>query len=119
MITKVFGPPGSGKTTYLLGITEQELGNGTLPMNIGYFAFTRKAATEARDRAIQKFPHLNAETDFPWFRTLHSLAYHCLGVGHKDMMMPADYAVFARECGLNISTSVDDTVVHTDNPILN
>lgn len=88
MITKVFGPPGSGKTTFLLGITEQELGNGTLPMNIGYFAFTRKAATEARDRAIQKFPHLNAETDFPWFRTLHSLAYHCLGVGHKDMMTP-------------------------------
>lgn len=119
MITKVFGPPGSGKTTYLLGITEQELGNGTLPMNIGYFAFTRKAATEARDRAIQKFPHLNAETDFPWFRTLHSLAYHCLGVGHKDMMTPADYAIFAKECGLNISTSIDDAVVHTDNPILN
>ena len=119
MITKVFGPPGSGKTTFLLGITEQELGNGTLPMNIGYFAFTRKAATEARDRAIQKFPHLNAETDFPWFRTLHSLAYHCLGVGHKDMMTPADYTVFAKECGLEINTLVDDAVVHADNPILN
>ena len=119
MITKVFGPPGSGKTTHLLNITEQELSGGTLPMNIGYFAFTRKAATEARDRAIQKFPHLNAETDFPWFRTLHSLAYHCLGVGHKDMMTPADYTVFARECGLDISTMVDDSVVHADNPILN
>jgi len=119
MITKVFGPPGSGKTTYLLDITEQELGNGTLPMNIGYFAFTRKAATEARDRAIQKFPHLNAETDFPWFRTLHSLAYHCLGVGHKDMMTPADYAIFAKECGLEIRTTIEDAVAHADHPILN
>jgi hypothetical protein len=27
-------------------------------MDIGYFAFTRKAATEARDRAVQKFPIL-------------------------------------------------------------
>jgi len=119
MLTKVFGPPGSGKTTHLLNITEQELSGGTLPMNIGYFAFTRKAATEARDRAIQKFPHLNAETDFPWFRTLHSLAYHCLGVGHKDMMTPSDYAIFAKECGLEISTSVEDAVVHADHPILN
>ena len=82
----MFGPPGSGKTTFLLSIVEQELASGTNPMDMGYFAFTRKAATEARDRAIQKFPHLNAKTDFPWFRTLHSLAYHCLGVSNKDLM---------------------------------
>jgi superfamily I DNA/RNA helicase len=55
-ITKVFGPPGSGKTTFLLSIVEQELESGVHPMKIGYFAFTKKAATEARDRAIQKFP---------------------------------------------------------------
>ena len=80
MITKVFGPPGSGKTTHLLDVVEEELSAGTSSMDIGYFAFTRKAANEARDRAVQKFPHLDAKKDFPWFRTLHSLAYHCLGV---------------------------------------
>jgi superfamily I DNA/RNA helicase len=48
--TKVFGPPGSGKTTYLLGVVEQELERGILPIDMGYFAFTRKAATEARER---------------------------------------------------------------------
>jgi superfamily I DNA/RNA helicase len=51
IVNKIFGPPGSGKTTYLLNLVEQELTNGTAPNQIGYFAFTRKAATEAKDRA--------------------------------------------------------------------
>jgi superfamily I DNA/RNA helicase len=92
MLTKVFGPPGSGKTTFLLDVVEKELANNTLSSQIGYFSFTRKAAGEARGRAIQKFPNLNAETDFPWFRTLHSLAYHCLGAGAKDLMSAEDYS---------------------------
>ena len=58
--TKVFGPPGSGKTTYLLSIVETELQLGVHPTKIGYFAFTKKAANEARDRAIEKFQHLNS-----------------------------------------------------------
>lgn len=122
MITKVFGPPGSGKTTFLLSIVEQELAAGTNPMDMGYFAFTRKAATESRDRAVQKFPHLNAKTDFPWFRTLHSLAYHCLGVSNKDLMSGTDFAVFAKETGLKVSVSVEtgeDFIVQADNAILN
>jgi superfamily I DNA/RNA helicase len=56
MLTKVFGPPGSGKTTFLLDIVEKELANNTLSSQIGYFSFTRKAAGEARDRAIQEVP---------------------------------------------------------------
>jgi len=91
-------------------------------MDIGYFAFTRKAATEARDRAVQKFPHLDAKVDFPWFRTLHSLAYHCLGVGNDDLMSGSDYAVFAKETGLTVDTSVEtgeEFIVKADNAILN
>jgi DNA helicase II / ATP-dependent DNA helicase PcrA len=95
-ITKVFGPPGSGKTTFLLSMVEHRAGRQNVhPMKIGYFAFTKKAATEARDRAIQKFPNLNPETDFPFFRTLHSLAYRCLGISTKDMMSPDHYKEFA------------------------
>jgi superfamily I DNA/RNA helicase len=99
-IRKIFGPPGSGKTTFLLNIVEQELGDGISSLNIGYFSFTRKAANEARDRAITKFPSLNPDLDFPWFRTLHSLAYRCLGIGTKDMMSPEDYKAFAKEAGI-------------------
>ena len=61
MITKVFGPPGSGKTTFLLDVVEKELADNTLSSQIGYFSFTRKAAGEDRDKSIQKLLVLNAE----------------------------------------------------------
>lgn len=120
-VTKVFGPPGSGKTTYLLNVVDGELREDTHPTKIGYFAFTRKAATEAKDRAIEKFPELNGDLDFPWFKTLHSLAYHCLGAGRKDMMQAENFAEFAVETGLDIQVSSgnEDFVVNADNPILN
>jgi len=119
--TKVFGPPGSGKTTFLLSIVETELAGDVHPMKIGYFAFTKKAATEARDRAILKFPHLNPDTDFPFFRTLHSLAYRCLGIGTKDMMSPEHYREFAKEAGIELAVESGDEefAVKVDHPILN
>ena len=119
--TKVFGPPGSGKTTFLLSIVETELAGDVHPMKIGYFAFTKKAATEARDRAILKFPNLNPDTDFPFFRTLHSLAYRCLGITTKDMMSPEHYREFALEAGIELAVESGDEefAVKADNPILN
>lgn len=120
-VRKVFGPPGSGKTTFLLNVVELELNSGVPPQKIGYFAFTRKAANEAKERAIEKFPHLNAEIDFPWFRTLHSLAFRCLGVTSKDIMKPEHYHEFAKQAGLEVAvdTGEEDFVIRTDNPILN
>ena len=119
--TKVFGPPGSGKTTFLLSIVQTELAGGVRPMEIGYFAFTKKAATEARDRAIEKFPALNPDTDFPFFRTLHSLAYRCLGISTKDMMSTEHYREFALEAGIELAIESGDEefAVKVDNPILN
>jgi len=120
-IHKIFGPPGSGKTTYLLNLVERELESGVPARSIGYFAFTRKAANEARDRAIAKFNELNAETDFPYFRTLHSLAYRCLRVSNNEIMKPEHYREFARIAGLDMSVSSgeEEFIVQTDNPILN
>lgn len=120
-ITKVFGPPGAGKTTYLLSVVQEELAAEVHPTQIGYFAFTRKAATEARDRAIRKFPALNPDLDFPWFRTLHSLAYRCLGITNKDMMGPEHYAEFAKEAGieLGIEQGEEEFAVKATHPVLN
>jgi DNA helicase II / ATP-dependent DNA helicase PcrA len=120
-IHKIFGPPGCGKTTYLLNVVDKELEADVSSARIGYFSFTRKAANEARDRAIQKFPQLNAKTDFPYFRTLHSLAFQCLNVRSGDIMQAEHFEEFAVQAGIQIDLSNDPELdlVKPDNPILN
>ena len=54
MKTIVLGPPGTGKTWTLLNKVQDYLKN-TDPDKIGYFAFTKKAANEAKGRAMDKF----------------------------------------------------------------
>ena len=51
---KVVGPPGTGKTRRLLNEVHKYVQKGTPLDEIGYFAFTRKAAGEARDRFLAK-----------------------------------------------------------------
>ena len=100
---------------------DRELSNGVSPLHIGYFSFTRKAANEARDRAVEKFPALNPKTDFPYFRTLHSLAFRCLSVKADMIMQPEHYREFAAQAGIEINVTSEDDVdlAKADNPILN
>ena len=69
----ILGPPGTGKTSTLLGLIEDELEKGTAPDRIGFFTFTKKAVNEGKERAILRFDLSNR--DLPFFRTLHSLAF--------------------------------------------
>ena len=71
MKTIVLGPPGTGKTHTLLNKVQDYLKNVD-PDKIGYFAFTKKAANEAKARAMDKFNY--TEDDWPYFRTLHSVS---------------------------------------------
>ena len=81
MKTIVLGPPGTGKTTTQLNKVDDYL-KQTDPDKVGYFAFTQKAAYEARDRAMEKFNY--TEDDLPYFRTLHSFCFNILGLKKEN-----------------------------------
>ena len=85
----VLGPPGTGKTTRLINLVEQYLTSGVPPDRIGYFAFTRRAAEEAIDRACTQFNL--SKKELPYFRTLHSLAFLRAGLTHSQVMTPEKY----------------------------
>ena len=100
MKTIVLGPPGTGKTTTLLNKVDSYL-KETDPDRIGYFAFTQKAAYEARDRAMDKFNY--SEDDLPYFRTLHSLAFQKLGLKKDQVMQPRHYKDLGKKLGFPVA----------------
>ena len=79
----IFGPPGTGKTTRLLNIVEQELRIGVPPDRIAYLAFTRKAAQEAVQRACTKFKLVQLRCiSSTWVQYCTAARlYGCIGTG--------------------------------------
>ena len=90
----VLGPPGTGKTTYLLNTVEKLFDSGIGPHELAYVAFTKKAATEALTRAITKFDY--AEDSYTYFRTIHSLCYFWQGLTKADILDRKDLRAFSK-----------------------
>jgi len=98
---KVVGPPGTGKTDTLLDTVKDYVSKGTPLDQIGYFAFTRKAAGEARDRYLEDRPDLKKK-DIKYFRTLHSLAFRRLNLKEENVMQEEHYQVIGGQAGVRI-----------------
>ena len=61
---RLFGPPGTGKTTTLLNLVDKALADGVPSTQIAFFAFTRKAATEAKELSqANNMLHVQSGTD--------------------------------------------------------
>tara|TARA_R110000744_G_scaffold13321_4_gene38845 strand:+ start:3772 stop:5268 length:1497 start_codon:yes stop_codon:yes gene_type:complete len=104
----ILGPPGTGKTTTLLSLIEDELESGTQPESIGFFTFTKKAVTEGKQRAVAKFNI--SDRDLPFFRTLHSLAFRQLGLTRESVVSHTDIKDLNEKMNLRLTgrTTSDD-----------
>jgi DNA helicase II / ATP-dependent DNA helicase PcrA len=119
---RIFGPPGTGKTTTLLNIVEKALDTGASPTSIAFLAFTRKAAQEAKTRACQKF-NFDPDKDLPFFRTIHSLAYRMSNVRESQLLQAEHFDELSKKIGVSmtvtrVSEDDDDAGVTSDHPIL-
>lgn len=101
----VLGPPGTGKTTALLSIVEEELGAGVDPARIAYVSFSQRAAFEARSRAAKRFTLL--DRDLPWFRTIHSLCFRRLGLTPSQIVRPTHLKELGGLLNIDITGHLD------------
>lgn len=80
----ILGGPGTGKTSRLLQLVEDQLDQGVEPEEIAFVAFTNAAADEAKGRAVTKF---NLDDDaLVHFRTIHSLCFRALGLHPNEVL---------------------------------
>ena len=105
---KVIGPPGTGKTRSLLQTVQKYRDEGVALKDIGYFAFTRKAANESRNRFLKVNTDLNKK-DIPYFKTLHSFAFNQLGLKEENVMQEEHYKKIGESCGIQIKYASHET----------
>lgn len=82
-VTKIYGAPGSGKTTKLLGFADREAReDGTPADDLLFLTFTRSAREEAFERMLDVYPDRDEDDLRPRVKTLHGAALSaCLAEG--------------------------------------
>ena len=106
MIKKFYGPPGTGKTEKLIRRAMAYVRTGTPVNRIGYFAFTKKAANEAKERMFSKNRQFQKK-DLRYFQTLHSLAFHALGLKEENVMQDYHYNDLGRILSISVKAKRD------------
>lgn len=102
----IFGPPGTGKTHALIDRATDALKGGLDPAEMLFVSYTRRAVQEARTRLVEIDDH-----PFPNARTLHSLAYHVLGLSHSDVVQSKHLEEFSELTGNDLSWGIADAPV--------
>lgn len=101
----ILGPPGTGKTSTLLGLLEEELERGTEPERIGFFTFTKQAVKEGKTRALERFEI--SQKQLPYFRTLHSLCFLQLGLSKDAVLGASDLRDLNDKLNMRLSGSIN------------
>ena len=108
----LLGAPGTGKTTELINRVMSHIENGGHANRIVYVSFTRQAAQVAVSRAVERFKLDKAY--FPYFRTIHSLAYLIKRYTPDEVVQDEHYAAFGEMYGYELNPSVNTSTFHID-----
>ena len=106
--TVVIGPPGTGKTTFILEKIEEYLANDVGIDEIAFFSFSNKAVDEAKQRASQKFKIPLSQLEN--FSTLHSFALRQMGLTREHILSNNDWRNISNELRININVNNDDDI---------
>lgn len=100
----VLGPPGTGKTTRLVSMVEDQIARGADPSDLAFVSFSRRAVREVVDR-LDAASH---DDDFPFFRTIHSTAFRLCGLKRQDVLQAAHLTQFSELIGMRMRSTTDD-----------
>lgn len=102
----ILGPPGCGKTQTNSKLVKEFIDKGINPSKIANVSFTKKAATESKERVCKDYDM--QEDDLPFFQTLHSMAFHTLGCKVDDVIRGTDLKKISEAIGLDFTTKSKD-----------
>ncbi|WP_277553919.1 UvrD-helicase domain-containing protein [Halobaculum limi] len=98
-VTRLFGGPGSGKTTALLDSVEGLIEDGADVRDILVVSYTRAAAAEIRERLAERLDttprHLQGNVS-----TMHAKAYELLNLSRGDVVGEDDKEAFCDDFGV-------------------
>jgi superfamily I DNA/RNA helicase len=101
-ITKAYGIPGGGKTTWLLARIAEEIAGGVPVREIADLTFSVAAKEVVKERLDLR------ERDLLWFRTIHSAAMKATGIGRHDVIGWQHYEEFSKLTGMKITRDDQD-----------
>ncbi|MFB6126658.1 MAG: UvrD-helicase domain-containing protein [Halolamina sp.] len=99
-VTRLFGGPGSGKTTALLDRVEELLDEESVSVrDVLVVSYTRAAAAEVRERLAERLD-VNPRTLQGNVCTMHAKAYELLDLSRGDVVGEDDKEAFCEEYGI-------------------
>lgn len=101
----IFGAAGTGKTTKLISILEEQFNKGLKPSDVCFCTYSRAAANEAKDRVMSKFNF--KKEDIPYFGTMHAICYKRFFLGKKPINSKQKDMFFKKE-GIGYDIIEDD-----------
>lgn len=116
LTTKLYGAPGTGKTTTLLDILQKEIADGTPLKKIAFVTHTVAARDEAKSRA-RKIITNAGPVDFRYFKTIHGICFNAIGLEKAQVMQAEDYLAFGDRVRIPFSADFTDDLDQDGVPV--